>query len=464
MNYEVAISDEANTAAVDHLLQHYRQGCRQEDICFALWKPSTGSQRLTALIDEVILPDPPDRNLHGNASYNPEYAAKVLTAAYRHEAGLALMHSHPFPGWQPLSIPDIKAERDRLADSARATGLPLVGLTIGQDGYWSARFWEKDQGSFQQKWCDKIRIINPKSYALHYNPKAVPRVPRNPKMFRTYDSWGEATQNAIANMKVAIVGLGSVGSIVAESMARIGVKYLTFIDPDHVEPHNLDRLLYATSNEVGRLKVELAKSKVEQNSAADSVQITAIPTSIQEETAYLAALDCDFIFSCVDRPVARDIINHIANAHLIPAVDCGVAIERKETDDTLKNAHWRAHIVTPYHQCLRCNRQYNTSMVSAELDGSLDNPSYISTLPKDQHPGNQNVFPFSLSVAAMAVNLMLRYLISPEWWPQVNQQDYQFTIAQTRIINGTCQPNCPFPARKASGDRVKPSYLNRKQS
>ena len=42
-----------------------------------------------------------------------------------------------------MSEPDIVAERDVLAPPAHATKLPLVGLTVGADGYWSARFWIK---------------------------------------------------------------------------------------------------------------------------------------------------------------------------------------------------------------------------------------------------------------------------------------------------------------------------------
>ena len=152
-------------------------------------------------------------------------------------------------------------------------------------------------------------------------------------------------------------------------------------------------------------------------------------------------------------------MNFAANAHLIPVIDCGVAITKDRKRDVLESAHWKVHIITPYHQCLRCNRQYNTGMVSAELDGSLDNPSYIGLLPDQETPGNQNVFPFSLGVAGMAVNLMMRYLIGPSWWPAVHQQDYQLQTGKIIVTNEQCLPQCVFRTRKAMGDKANPSYI-----
>ena len=178
-------------------------------------------------------------------------------------------------------------------------------------------------------------------------------------------------------------------------------------------------------------------------------------------TAYKGILDCDLIFSCVDRPVPRDILNHIAWAHLIPVVDGGIAIEVNKHKDSLSSAHWRAHIITPYHQCLRCNGQYNTSLVSMELDGSLDNPTYINNLPSSRFIENQNVFPFSLSSASLIVNLMLRYLLAENWWPFIQQQDYQFIQGKTYLLCDKCNENCIFPTRFAQGDLVEPPYLTK---
>ena len=459
MKYDVVMTHEANRIATEHLLRHYRQEKRQEDLCFALWRPSTGLNRKAAIVYEIILPKDGECNLTGNASFTHEYAGRAIVEARRQNAGLAFMHSHPTSGWQDLSYLDEVAERTVLAPPTRTTGQELVGMTVGSDGYWSARFWESKNGKPKHQWCEKVRLVGPKSYTLQFNDQMVQPSPRREVLKRTYDSWGSSAQNDVSRMRVGIVGLGSVGCIVAETMARIGVRKIKLFDPDRIEEHNLDRLLYGTANDIGKLKVEVAKTRMELSATADEAAVIAISKSIKDRDAFNELLDCDIIISCVDRPVARDILNYVANAHLIPVIDCGVAIRKNRNRDTLESAHWRAHVITPYHQCMRCNRQYNTGMVSAELDGSLDNPSYISALPVEDIPGNQNVFPFSLGVAAMAVNLMLRYVIGQEWWPPVQQQDYQFQTGKITVTNEECSTQCAFRVRRAMGDAAFPSYI-----
>ena len=368
MRYDAVLTDEAHSLSSDHLLQHYRRDLLQEDLCFALWRPSTGRERLTALIDEVVLPREGDRLLHGNASFTPDYMARAVALARRKNAGLAFMHSHPRSGWQGMSGTDVEAERDVLAYPARATGLPLIGLTIGKDGYWSARFWEKHGMEMRRHWCDKIRLLKPKTYGLHFNDELVPAPKRRDVLRRTFDTWGAEAQSNISRLHVGVVGLGSVGCLVAEAIARLGIARVTLVDPDRIEEHNLDRLLYGTIRDIGELKVEVAARAMRKHSTAEDIVVTPFPVSVQERQAYDAVLDCDIIFSCVDRPVPRDILNYIAQAHLIPVIDGGIAVEIDKRNQ-LFSAHWRSHLITPYHQCLRCSGQYNSSMVVMELDG-----------------------------------------------------------------------------------------------
>ena len=459
MRFEVTLTAKADSALNEHLLQHYRSEKLQEDLCFALWRPSTGKERRTALIDELILPSRDERALHGNASFEPSYLGRAMRIAREKKSGLVFLHSHPGPGWQGMSSTDIEAERDVLAYPAGATGLPLVGMTIGGDGYWSARFWERSGREMHRHWCEKVRVVGPKSYKTYFNDEIAQPSPRRNILKRTFDTWGQESQDALSRLRVGIVGLGSVGCIVAEALARIGIAQVTLIDPDRVEEHNLDRLLYGTIKDIGKLKVDLAAQAMRRHATTEKISIKTLPVSVHEMAAYKEALDCDVLFSCVDRPVARDVLNYIANAHLIPVIDGGVAVVTDTVKDRLFSAHWRAHIVTPYHQCLRCSGQYNSSMVVMELDGSLDDPSYVSNLTPEERVGNQNVFPFSLGVASMEVNLMLRYLLAADWWPQVQQQEHQYITGETRIKNGKCHPNCTFLQRRALGDVESPFYL-----
>ena len=460
MSRSIVITERAQSNSSRHLLNYIRQGQRQEELCFALWRPSTGLNRRTAIVYEVVLPESDERNLHGNASFEPQYLARALRLAVERNSGLAFMHSHTGPGWQNTSLTDVQAERDVIAYPAGATGLPLVGMTIGSDGVWSARFWESYGAKMKQQWCESVRVPGQQTYALHFNDNLLKPQPRREVLRRTFDTWGTPAQNDISRMRIGIVGLGSVGCIVAEALARIGVAHLKLIDPDHVEEHNLDRLLYGSEKDIGRPKVEMATEVIKRHATTQAITVDSHQLSVQDRLAYNSALDCDLLFSCVDRPVARDVLNFIANAHLIPVIDGGVAVETDRRGGGLFSAHWRAHIITPYHQCMRCNGQYNTGMVSAELDGSLDDPSYVSALEAEHRSGNQNVFPFALGAAGMEVNLMLRYLLAQEWWPQVKQQEYQFLIGKTCVTNGRCQRHCSFLPRHALGDAVAPRYLS----
>lgn len=459
MTFDVAFTADAVAQAAEHLLAHYDHDNDQEDLCFGLWRPSSGATRQTALISEIILPEPGDQNLHGNVSFEPAYHGRAIELALERQTGLAFMHSHPTPGWQGLSHVDELTERDVLAYPAMATGLPLLGLTVGSDGYWSARLWEKQGRKMVRHDCSKVRVPTPSRYRLYYNDRLMPPPRRRDILRRTYDTWGTELQNDIARLRVGIVGLGSVGSIVAEAIARVGVARITLIDHDNVELHNLDRLLHASQCDIGRKKVDVAAQSVQRHATAEAsdLDIAVHPARIQQEAAYRAALDCDVLFSCVDNAIARDALNYAALAHLIPVIDGGVFAEL--LNDRFHAAQWKAHLVTPGTRCLRCVGQVDTSRLSAERAGLFEDETYIGGLPPDAREAHLNVFPFCLSVASMEVNLMLRYCIALDWWPRGQEQGYQFVDGTLTRSEGTCRPQCEFNQRIALGDSELPQDL-----
>ena len=102
----------AMTAATEvALVEHLDRSDGQEDLCLATFAPSTGLARTTALISQIVRPEPGDRHVHGNATITAEYILRSIAIAQASGLGLALMHSHPrAKRWQQMSGPDRDTE------------------------------------------------------------------------------------------------------------------------------------------------------------------------------------------------------------------------------------------------------------------------------------------------------------------------------------------------------------------
>lgn len=450
--YSVAIPDTVHAQATGHLLRPDRQ----EDLCFALWHPSRGKTRTTALVQKLALPQSGERLIHGNASFLPEYFERAVSEAASAGAGLAFMHSHPSSGWQDMSRDDIRAEETHAPGAYGATGLPLVGMTLGTDGSWSARVWKRvGTRKYERKWCTHVRVVGER-LAVTFADQLVP--PPKPKVeqLRTVSSWGQRIQADLARLRVGIIGAGSVGSIVAEALARTGIARITLLDFDSVEFVNLDRLLHATRLDalLRRPKVWSLARGLRRSATADDFWVDELEWSVCEEEGYRAALDCDILFSCVDRPWGRSVLNFIAYAHLVPVVDGGIRVESKP--EGLQRADWKAHIVGPGRRCLECLEQYNSGLVPVERDGYFDDPSYIQGLPADHEiRRSENVFAFSLSAASFEVLQALMMIIAPLGIASPGPQTYHFVpglLDQPKF--DPCNKNCLFPNFVAQGDHA----------
>ncbi len=289
----------------DALFAHLIRSDRNEDLCFAVWYPSRGTLRLTALIAVPVLPLDGERLVHGNVSFLPHYFERAISQAMRLRGGLAFLHSHPGPGWQGMSDDDVAAERGHAAAALAATGLPLVGLTLGTDGSWSSRFWPKTEPkTYERRWSENVRVVGGK-LAITWHPKLRPIPTFRPTLQRTISAWGRAAQADVARLNIGIIGTGSVGSIVAEALVRTGNEHIDLMDFDSIEEKNLDRLLHATEKDIGKAKVSVLADGLRKGATGADVHIETHEWSVVEEEGFRHALDCDVLFSCVDRPWPR---------------------------------------------------------------------------------------------------------------------------------------------------------------
>ena len=79
---------------------------------------------------------------------------------------------------------------------------------------------------------------------------------------RTRLLYGDAGASLIADATILVAGLGAVGSVAIEALARTGVGHLILADFDVVEPSNINRQLYALQSTIGRAKCDVARDRV----------------------------------------------------------------------------------------------------------------------------------------------------------------------------------------------------------
>ncbi len=100
---------------------------------------------------------------------------------------------------------------------------------------------------------------------------------------RTRKLIGDESLLKLKNARVAVCGLGAVGSYAVEGLARAGVGYLRIIDFDYVDESNINRQLFALSSTLGNLKTETAVQRIKDINPECEVDIRDV--FIDAETA-----------------------------------------------------------------------------------------------------------------------------------------------------------------------------------
>ncbi len=73
---------------------------------------------------------------------------------------------------------------------------------------------------------------------------------------------GENGVERLGKSRVAVFGVGGVGSFAVEALARLGVGHMTLVDADTVAESNLNRQLIALRSTIGKYKVDAARERI----------------------------------------------------------------------------------------------------------------------------------------------------------------------------------------------------------
>ena len=114
---------------------------------------------------------------------------------------------------------------------------------------------------------------------------------------------GEENIKKLQQSKVAIFGVGGVGSFVVEALARAGVGTLVIIDHDEVDVTNINRQIIATHDSIGRPKVEVAKERI--LSINPNAEVIIYKEFFSKETEGIIDNSLDYVVDCVDTVTAK---------------------------------------------------------------------------------------------------------------------------------------------------------------
>ncbi len=125
-------------------------------------------------------------------------------------------------------------------------------------------------------------------------------IPVEPWMGRTELLLGNERLKKLVNSNVLVVGLGGVGGIAAEMIARSGVGKMTIVDADTVDPTNRNRQIPALKSTEGLVKAEvLADRLLDIN---PNLQLKVIPAYFRDQLT-MDVLDSDkydYALDCID--------------------------------------------------------------------------------------------------------------------------------------------------------------------
>ena len=139
-----------------------------------------------------------------------------------------------------------------------------------------------------------------------------------------FPPFGEEGQRKLLSKKVLLAGCGALGSGIAISLVRTGIKELIIVDGDRLELSNLHRQFLYDEDD---LKKEQAKSMIagEKLSRMNSqVKITPVPERLSAQNIEKLASGVDLIMDGTDNLETRYLLNDYAVKHQIPYIFGGV--------------------------------------------------------------------------------------------------------------------------------------------
>lgn len=292
---------------------------------------------------------------------------------------------------------------------------------------------------------DLAEVVVPDNNIIRLRPR--PALPSmvDPLRDRQARLFGDRGQETFSRLRVAVVGLGGVGSLIVELLARLGIGGLVLIDDDIVDDTNLPRLVAAEPTDVGKPKTELAARNARR--ANPRIELTLIPERVEHPAARHALARCDWIFLAADTHAARYWVNDTVHRHLIPATQAGVKIPVDQRGH-VGQIYAVTRLLIPGKTCMWCDGLIDPTELAIDMhpDEERRRARYLDEIPAP------SVITLNNLAAAEAVNhfmlanttLHTDHTDTPAVLHRPRTRDRDLVLSRHDLSCPTCSLNGPL--------------------
>lgn len=359
-------------------LRAHLLGDQNEHVAFVLAGHGRSEEEEVLLARElIVIADAdlePTKNSDG-LSLRLDALLRVMNLTNQQGLALVEAHSHPLAtDHVEFSSIDRVGQREMaiyLADTL--PGRPYGAIVLGQHAVDGCIWVESGKHSLLlaeiRVLGDQVLRLPTSTFAQETRASARGQTVGADEVFhRQILALGDAGHRKVREMKVAIGGLGGIGSVLTQQLAYLGVERFVLVDDDRVERTNLNRLVGATPADIGRQKTDVAHRLI--LAINPRAKIRALAVKVRASEAIESLKGVDVLFGCVDTDAGRLILNELALAYLIPYIDCGVGI--RAGAQGLDEAGGKVSVWTPGNPCLLCVKDFSPRIAAEELESEAE--------------------------------------------------------------------------------------------
>lgn len=377
-----------------------------------------------------------------------------LTEAAKRDLAVVKIHSHPggleeFSEWDDISDRDLFASvygwMDNDHPHASTIMVPdgrVFGRVVSPQGEFKPLSMVTVVGDDLRFWFQSEKVTSVREFAR-----------------RHAQAFGAGTAAILGRLTIAVIGASGTGSPVIEQLARLGIRKLILVDPDHIEEKNLNRILNATMDDArnGVLKVEMLAQAIRRMGLG--TEVVTYARNLFDPEVVRAVAEADIVIGCMDSVDGRFLLNKLATFYTLPYFDVGVKLEA-DGHGGVEQICGTVHYLQPGGSSLLSRRMFTLEQVRAAGLRRTDPAAYQEQLRSKYIVGAQEDRPAVISVnmlfAAMAVNELLARLHPYRDDGNADFATYGLSLTQAQFYSESDGEPCRVLARYVGWGDVKP--------